>query len=74
MLVETRYSGGVINPKTYLNEELGSTFFFLGSLAYKLVNLLVFEKIVCKMSKNWICSKNIDRGLKLTYEFEVRYI
>ena len=42
----------VINPKTYLNHELGSKFFFLIDLAYKLVNLLVFEKISCKMSKN----------------------
>ena len=31
-------------PKTYLNHELGSKFFFLSSLEYKLVNLLVFEK------------------------------
>ena len=52
MLVETPYSGGVINPKTYLNRELGSKFLFLSSLAYKLVNLLVFEKISCKMSNN----------------------
>ena len=27
MLVETPYFGGVINPKTYLNRELGSKFF-----------------------------------------------
>ena len=28
MLVETPYFGGVINPKTYLNHELGSKLFF----------------------------------------------
>ena len=44
MLVETPYFGVVINPKTYVNHELGSKLFFLISLAYKLVNLLVFEK------------------------------
>ena len=44
MLVETPYFRGVINPKTYLNYELGSKFFFLSDLSYKLVNLLVFEK------------------------------
>ena len=44
MLVETPCFGGVINPKTYLNHELGSKFFFLSDLAYKLVNLLFFEK------------------------------
>ena len=53
ILVETPYFGGVINPKTYLNHELGSKFFFLNDLAYKLVNLLVFEKNSCEMSKNW---------------------
>ena len=44
MLVETPYSGGVINPKTFLNHELVSKFLFLSSLAYKLVNLWVFEE------------------------------
>ena len=45
MLVKTPYFGEVINKKkTYLNHELGSTFFFLSSLAYKLVNLLGFEE------------------------------
>ena len=44
MLVETPYSGGVINPKTYLNHELGANFFFLSGWAYKVVNLLVFEE------------------------------
>ena len=71
MLVVTSYSGGVIIPKTYLNHELGSKFFFLRSLAYKLVNLLVFEKILSKMSKNWTFSKTIGLGLNCTYEFEV---
>ena len=52
MLVETPYFGGVINPKTYLNYELGSKFFFLSDFAYTLVNQLVFEKISCKMSEN----------------------
>ena len=42
MLVETPYFRGVINPKTYLNYELGSNLFFLSDLAFKLVNLLVF--------------------------------
>ena len=73
MLVETPYFWGVINPKTYLNHDLGSTFFFLSSLAYKLVNLLVFENISCKMSKNWSLKKIIGRGLNFTYEFEVCY-
>jgi hypothetical protein len=48
MLVEKPYFGGVINPKTYLNPKLGSKFFFLSDLAYKLVNLLVFEKFHVK--------------------------
>ena len=52
MLMEKTYSGGVINPKTYLNHELGFKKIFSGSLAYKQVNLFVFEKISCKMSKN----------------------
>ena len=43
MLGETPYSGGVINKKNYLNHELGFNF-FLGSLAYKPVNLFVFEE------------------------------
>ena len=71
MLVEMPYFWGVINPKTYLNHDLGSKFFFLSSLAYKLVNLLVCEKISCKMSKNWSFIKIIGRGLNFTYEFEV---
>ena len=71
MLVETPYSGGVINPKANLNHELGSNFFFLSSLAYKLVNLLVFEKNSCKMSVNWSFIKIIGRGLNFSYEFEV---
>ena len=52
MLMEKAYSGGVINPKTYLNHELGSKKIFRGSLAYNLVNLFVFEKISSKISKN----------------------
>ena len=52
MLVETPYSGGAINPKTYLYHELGSKFFFLSSLEYKLVYILVFKKISCKTSKS----------------------
>ena len=52
--------------KTYLNHELGSKFFFLSDLAYKLVNLLVFEKISCKMSKNWNFQKIIGLGLNFT--------
>ena len=73
MLVETPYFWGVIDPKIYLNHDLGSNFFFLSSLAYKLVNLLVFEKMSCKMSKNWSFIKIIGRGLNFTYEFEVCY-
>ena len=73
MLVETPYFWGVINPKTYLNHDLGSKFFFLSSLAYKLVNLLVFEKNSCKMSKNWSFIKIIGRGLIFTYEFKVSF-
>ena len=71
MLVEKPYFGGVINPKTYLIHELGSKFFFLSDLAYKLVNLLVFEKKSCKMSKNWTFQKIIGLGPNFTYEFEV---
>ena len=52
MLVEMLYFGGVINPKTYFSHEIGSKVFFLSDLTYKLVNLLVLEKISCKMSKN----------------------
>ena len=44
MLVETPYFGGVINSKTYLNNEWGCNFFSLSDSAYELVNLLVFEK------------------------------
>ena len=43
MLVERRYFGGVNNPKTYFNHELGSNF-FLSGLAYKLVNVFSFEE------------------------------
>ena len=50
MLVETPYFGGVIYPKTYLNYELRSKFFFLSDLAYTdieeagwNVNLIPFE-------------------------------
>ena len=64
--------GGVIHPKTYWNHKLGSKFFFLSDLAYKLVNLLVFEKNSGKMSKNWTFQKIIGLGLNLTYE-EVCY-
>ena len=71
MLVEKPNFVGVINPKAYLNHELGSKFFFLSDLAYKLVNLLVFEKFSCKMSKNWTFWKIIGLGLNFTYEFEV---
>ena len=71
MLVKTPSFGGVINPKTNFNHELGPKFFFLSDLAYKLVNLLVFEKFSCKMSKNWTFPKIIGLGLNFTYEFEV---
>ena len=71
MLVKTPYFGGVINPKTYVNYELGSKFFFLSDLTYKLVNLLVFEKCSCKISKNWTFQKFIGLGLNFTYEFKV---
>ena len=74
MFVETPYIGGVINPKTHLNHELDSKFFFLSSLAYKLVNLLVFEKNSFKMNKNWNFVKNIGLGLNFTYEFKIRFI
>ena len=39
--------------------------FFLSSLAYKLVNLLVFEKKSCRMSKNWIFLFNYWSGTQL---------
>ena len=71
MLVEKPYFGGVLNPKTYSNHELGSKFFFLNDLAYKLVNLSVFEQFLCKMSKNWTFQKIIGLWLNFTYEFEV---
>ena len=44
MLVKTPYFEGVINQNTFLNHELVSKFFFLSSLAYKLVKLLVFKR------------------------------
>ena len=53
MLVEMPYSGGVFNPKNLPKPWIRFRFFFLNSLAYKEVNLLVFENISCKMSKNW---------------------
>ena len=56
-----------------LNHEVDSKFFFLSDLAYKLVNLLFFEKNSCKMSKNWTIQKIIGLGLNFTYEFEVCY-
>ena len=65
ILVETPYSGGVINTKTYLNHELGSEFFFLSSLAYKLVNLLVFEFFNVKWARIESI-KIIGLGLKFT--------
>ena len=49
-------------------------FFFLSDLAYELVNLLVFEKCSCKMSKKWTFQKIIGLGLNFTYEFEVCYM
>ena len=52
MLVKTPSFGGIINPKTNLNHKLGSNFFSLSDLAYKLANLLFFEKCSCEMSKN----------------------
>ena len=58
MLVETPYFGGVINPKTYLNHELGYKFFFLSDLAYKLVNLLVIENFSCTIEHELNVSKN----------------
>ena len=45
MLTENPYFGEIINPKPYLNQELGSKFLFLSSLAYELVNTLDFETI-----------------------------
>ena len=53
-MLETPCFREVINPKTYKNHELDSKFFFLSSLAYKLVNLWVFEKNFITRSKNWI--------------------
>ena len=52
MLAEKPYFEEIINPKTYLKHKLGSKFLFLSSLAYELVNILDFEKISCKISKN----------------------
>ena len=45
LLVETPYFGGVNSPKKLLKQLIWlQIFFFFSSLAYKLVNLLVFEK------------------------------
>ena len=63
---ETLYFGGIVNQKTFLNHELGSKFFFLlHSLAYKLVNPLVFEKNSCKMKKNLFFFFNYWSGTQL---------
>ena len=45
------YFGGVINPKTNFNHELGSKFFFLSDLAYKFVNLLVLKNVHVKWAR-----------------------
>ena len=70
MLLKTPYFGGVINQKTYLNHELSSKFFFLSSLAYELVKLLVFEKNHVKWARTEFFSI-IGLGLNFTYELEV---
>ena len=57
MLVKTPSFGGVINPKTNFSHELGSKFFFLSDLAYKLVNLLVFENIHVKWARTELFKK-----------------
>ena len=72
MLVETPYFGGIINPKTNLNH-VGSKFFFLSSLANKLLNLLVFKNISCKWARTDFLF-NYRSGTNFTYEFEVCYI
>ena len=43
-------------------------------LPYKLVNLFIFEKVSCKMSKNLSYPKVIGQGLKWTYEFKVLFL
>ena len=68
MLVKTPYFGGVINPKTNLNNELGSKFFFLSDLAYKFVNQFVFDKNHVKWAGTDFF-KIICLGLNFTYEF-----
>ena len=45
----------------------------LSGLVYKLVNLLVFEKLSFKMSRNWTFVKVIGLVLNFTYDFEVRF-
>ena len=45
MLVKKPYFGGVINPKTYLNHELGSKFFFHEWFGIKISEPIGFWKI-----------------------------
>ena len=72
MLVKMLYFGGIINKKNLFIHELGSKFFFLGSLAYQLVNILVFEeKNHVKWVRTGFFSSIIGLGLNFTYEFEV---
>ena len=61
----------LVNPsKNLLKPWIRHHFFSLSGLAYKLVNLLVFEeKKSHKMSKNWTISKIICLGPNFTYEF-----
>ena len=53
---------------------LAPSVFFLSDLAYKLVNLLIFDFFFVKMSQNWNLVNIIGLGLNFTYEFEVCFI
>ena len=50
MLVEMPYFGGVINPKTYFNHELGSNFFFWVVVIY-ISEPIGFQRIL--FYSNW---------------------
>ena len=73
MLVKTLFFGGIIIKKNLLKTWARLQVFFpLSSLAYKLMNLLVFErKKSYKMSKNWFYFLIIGLVLNFTYELKV---
>ena len=54
MLMKRPYFGGVIYKKNLLKPWIRLKVFFLSSLSYESVKLLVFKKKSYKISKNWI--------------------